>query len=270
MSVKNNPHDVLGVPHGASEKDIKAAYKKLAKKYHPDLNGGDKEAEAKFKEINSAYQSLTNPEPEPTLNFDPNGFHPFFGQDIFNAFFRNANMGGAQSVSQIAVDPSLLINGGAFDYTTQTIERVQGRIKPVNRTQKVTVEPDTPAMTRIGLPTGGTHFVFLELVPSSTDRYKVTDLIHLTETHVIDVFTAMTGGEIEVKAPTNKIVRVKIPAGSQSGNIHRMRNLGLRLPDGRRGDYNVRFEVRIPTIIGSDEEDIKKKILETYLDQRKS
>ena len=50
-----NPYEVLGVPHGASEEEIKAAYRRLAKRYHPDLNPGDPTAAQKMNEVNQAY-----------------------------------------------------------------------------------------------------------------------------------------------------------------------------------------------------------------------
>ncbi len=53
-----DPYEVLGIPRSASDDEIKAAYRKLAKKYHPDLNGGSAEAEAKMKEVNEAYNVL--------------------------------------------------------------------------------------------------------------------------------------------------------------------------------------------------------------------
>ena len=53
-----DPYAVLGVPHGASDEEVGRAYKKLARKYHPDLNPGDKTAEAKMKEINAAYHAI--------------------------------------------------------------------------------------------------------------------------------------------------------------------------------------------------------------------
>ena len=55
MAEKRDYYEVLGLQKGASEDEIKKAFRQLAKKYHPDLNPGDKEAEAKFKEVNEAY-----------------------------------------------------------------------------------------------------------------------------------------------------------------------------------------------------------------------
>ena len=62
---KRDYYEVLGLSKGASEEEIKKAYRKLAKQYHPDLNPGDKEAEAKFKEVNEAYTILTDKEKRP-------------------------------------------------------------------------------------------------------------------------------------------------------------------------------------------------------------
>src|SRR5438445_1018339 len=54
-------YDVLGVPHTATQKEITSAFRKLARKYHPDLNSGDKQAEARFKELSEAHEVLSDP-----------------------------------------------------------------------------------------------------------------------------------------------------------------------------------------------------------------
>ena len=62
MADKRDYYEVLGIDKNASEQDIKKAFRQQAKKYHPDLHPGDKEAEAKFKEVNEAYEVLSDSE----------------------------------------------------------------------------------------------------------------------------------------------------------------------------------------------------------------
>src|SRR5687767_8879527 len=61
-TTKRDFYTVLGIARGASEKDIKQAYRRLARKYHPDVNPGNKTAEAQFKEVNEAYEVLSDPD----------------------------------------------------------------------------------------------------------------------------------------------------------------------------------------------------------------
>ena len=80
MAEKRDYYEVIGVPKTASEDEIKKAYRKLAKKYHPDLNPNDKEAEAKFKEVNEAYEVLSDPEKKAKYDqFGHAGVDPNFG-----------------------------------------------------------------------------------------------------------------------------------------------------------------------------------------------
>lgn len=94
---KRDYYEVLGVSKGASENDLKKAYRKLAKDCHPDLHPGDKTAEARFKELNEAYEVLSDPDKKAKYdqfghagvdpNFGAGGFGGFDVGDIFSSFF---------------------------------------------------------------------------------------------------------------------------------------------------------------------------------------
>lgn len=114
MADKRDYYEVMGVPKNATDEEIKKAYRKLAKKYHPDLNPGDKTAEAKFKEVNEAYEVLSDKDKKARYDqfghagVDPNfgggagGGSPFTGDidlgDIFNSFF-GGGFGGGRSAN---------------------------------------------------------------------------------------------------------------------------------------------------------------------------
>jgi molecular chaperone DnaJ len=114
MAAKRDYYEVLGVNKNASEDEIKKAYRQLAKKYHPDMNQGDKGAEAKFKEVNEAYEVLSDTDKKAKYDqfghagVDPNGFGGAGGgfggfgggfggaggfEDIFDMFFGGATGG---------------------------------------------------------------------------------------------------------------------------------------------------------------------------------
>ena len=124
MAEKRDYYEVLGLSKGASEDEIKKAYHKLAKKYHPDMNPGDKDAEQKFKEVGEAYSVLSDPEKKSRYDqfghagVDPSygagagggfgGFGGFGGMDfdvgdIFSSFFG----GGSSSARRRTCRPSL-------------------------------------------------------------------------------------------------------------------------------------------------------------------
>ena len=118
----NDYYEILGVQRNSSDDDIKKAYRKLAMKYHPDRNKGDKSAEAKFKEINEAYETLKDPQKKAAYDqygheayknaasgggfnpgagggFSGGGFHFDFGDesafsDIFEGFFGGGRASG--------------------------------------------------------------------------------------------------------------------------------------------------------------------------------
>ena len=97
MAEKRDYYEVLGVKKGASDAEIKKAYHKLAMKYHPDKNPGDKTAEEKFKEANEAYEVLSDPDKKDKYDrFGHAGVDPNFGagQGGFGGFGGFGNFGG--------------------------------------------------------------------------------------------------------------------------------------------------------------------------------
>ena len=132
MAEKRDYYEVLGVDRNASDAEIKRAYRKLAKKYHPDMNPGDKEAEAKFKEVTEAYEVLSDSEKKAQYDqfghaafeqgggFNGGGFGGFdFGGDmgdIFGDLFGGMFGGGARGGQRQQNRPAQGAHVRARDY----------------------------------------------------------------------------------------------------------------------------------------------------------
>lgn len=138
MAEKRDYYEVLGIQKGADEATIKKAYRTMAKKYHPDMNPGDKDAEAKFKEVNEAYEVLSNPEKKSRYDqfghagVDPSaaggagagGYGGFggFGDmgDIFDSFFgggfssSSARSNAPRQGSDIEIEADITFEEAAF------------------------------------------------------------------------------------------------------------------------------------------------------------
>lgn len=103
MTAKRDYYEVLGVPRSATEKDLKAAYRRLARKYHPDVNPGDKSSEEKFKDVSGAFAVLSDPEKRATYDrggheaFAP-GFDPFQGATID---FQDLGLGNLSDIFEL-------------------------------------------------------------------------------------------------------------------------------------------------------------------------
>lgn len=132
MAEKRDYYEVLGVGRDASDGDIKKAFRKLARKYHPDVNPGDKDAEVKFKEVNDAYATLSDPQKRQQYdqfghdapNFGNGGFNGNFSSgdfgdfgDIFNMFFGGGapqGNSGPQRGNDLRYDLTISFEEAAF------------------------------------------------------------------------------------------------------------------------------------------------------------
>ena len=265
---KRDYYEVLGVSKGASDDEIKRAYRKLAKKYHPDMNPGDKEAEAKFKEVNEAYSILSDSEKRARYDqFGHAGVDPNYGAggpgggfggfdmgdidlgDIFGSFFGGGFGGFGGSASSRRNGPQ---KGESLraSLTISFEEAAFGCEKEINlnRTEECEAchgsgaEPGTTAETcpdcrgtgvvRVQQRTGG--FAFSSTAPCSRCR-GTGKIIHTP--------CKACGGSGSVKK--SKRVTVSIPAGIDDGQAISLRGQGNAGKNGGpAGDLIVAVHVK--------------------------
>jgi curved DNA-binding protein len=273
-------YQILGVARSASADDIRKAYRKLALQYHPDRNPGDKAAEDRFKEINEAYQVLSDKEKRSRYdqvgsaysNWQQRGGTPndfdwsqwFNGQpghaggtrvdyggdvnDLFSEFFRSifggdpARRGGRAGRSAPAYEHPVEISlKEAFEGTTRQLQTDERRVK-------VRIPPGVRTGSRVRVAGAGPEGLDLYLVVDVTDEdgfeRRGNDL-HTTAT--VDVFTATLGGEAEVQTISGK-VRLSIPPGTQPEQVFRISGRGMpQLKNPQvKGDLFVRLKVQVP------------------------
>lgn len=253
-------YEVLGVEKGATDDEIKRAFRKLAVKYHPDRNQGDKEAEAKFKEINEAYQILSDSEKrakydqfgsaafDGTGGFSGGGFGGFDGfdmggfGDIFDSFF-----GGGGS-SRRRNGP---VRGNDIEYSLNLTfeEAIFGVEKEITITRSEScdhchgsgAEPGTnkkscPTCNGTGQMRVQRQTPFGNFVSQSTcDKCNGTG-------EIIDTPCKECRGKGNIRK--SRKITVNIPAGVDTGNVMPLRGQGEHgLKGGSPGDLYIRINV---------------------------
>ncbi|MFP5245045.1 MAG: DnaJ C-terminal domain-containing protein [Thermoanaerobaculia bacterium] len=266
-------YEILGVKKTATEAEIKKAYRELAKKYHPDKNKGNKEAENRFKEISEAYAVLSDKEKREQYDrlgreaFGPGGANPFAGFD-FSQFMGGGGggrgrrttrtRGGATTIDFTDIFGDLFGGGGGGGgFTAPEPEEMQAEITiefrdailgttvtlGVNGDQmKVKIPEGIGDGQKIRVRRGQTPIqITVRVRPHPFFERKGDDIyIDLP----ITVGEAIRGAEVEV--PTiHGPSRIRIPAGTQSGRTMRVKGKGVHRKTVT-GDHYVRIQVVVP------------------------
>jgi DnaJ-class molecular chaperone len=274
-----DPYTTLGVKRDATQDEIQKAYRRLAKKLHPDLNPGNKTAEEKFKEISAAYELLSDPEKRARFDrgeIDASGterprqqyYRDFADQGGWSAYTSNSGFadfgdyaGAEDIISEIFgrdgrvgrhrrgqdvryhLDLSFLdaINGGK-----------QSLVLPDGSTLDVNIPPGTRdgQILRLrgkGRPGGGEGppgdaLIEISVLPHPYFTRKGDD-IHLELP--ISLKEAVLGAKVKVPTPGGTITAT-VPKWSSTGRILRLKGRGVPRPDGSKGDQYVSLKLVLP------------------------
>ena len=120
----DDPYKVLGVSPDASDEEIKRAYRRLAKKYHPDLNPGDQEAARKMQEVNAAYEQIKNP--EKAQQSSQGGYGGGY-YDPFGGAYRQQSYGESQTADQYQQAAAQYIRFGRYQEALNALDNSQER-----------------------------------------------------------------------------------------------------------------------------------------------
>lgn len=217
-------YKIMGIPRDTPQKDIKNAFKKRAKQFHPDLHPDDPKAKAKFQALNEAYDVLSDPDKR--ARYDQYGEHwANVGQGFGSGAARGA--GGFEGF-----DFSQFGGGGGFsDFFEQLFGRGRG--------------------TRQSSGFGG----FGEFGSAGAHDMPSEQQCNVT----IDLYTALLGGDIIVQTSTEKL-RLKVKPGTQPGTKVRLKGKGANLGNGTRGNLIIQFQVKLPETLSDRQKDLLRQM----------
>lgn len=286
MADKRDYYEVLGLQKGASEDELKQAFRKLSRKYHPDFNPGDKEAEEKFKEVNEAYEVLSDPEKRSRYDqfghagVDPSyggggfsgGFSGGFGDmgdisDIFSSFF--GGFGGSSSRS----NPNAPRRGQ--DIQKSVVISFMEACKGTNADVRISRMETCPDCHGSGSAAGSSTETCSEC--HGTGQVKVTQRTPFGMISSQKVCSKCGGKGSIIKNPcpkcrgngrvsTEKTINISVPAGIDDGQTIRSAGQGHSgINGGPAGDLLTTITVRPDAIFERDGYDIHTELPITFV-----
>ncbi|WP_065753780.1 DnaJ C-terminal domain-containing protein [Bradyrhizobium paxllaeri] len=226
-----DPYEVLGVPRGASAAAIKSAYRKLAKKHHPDNNKNDPKAAARFSEINSANEIIGDEDKRKQFDrgeIDAEGKPRFQGFPGGGAGGRARGPGGFESYSFRTGGGPGGAGGAGFE---DILNSMFG------------------GAARGGRPGGGRSFEF--------DTGGIGLDLDLNVAMTVSLEESVKGGEKRVRLPTGKELNVKIPAGVAAGQQIRLKGQGETAPGHPPGDLLITVSIAPHAFFKVDGSDLR-------------
>jgi len=289
LAEKRDYYEVLGLQKGAGDDEIKKAYRKLARKYHPDLNPGDKAAEESFKEVSEAYEVLSDSEKRSRYDqfghagVDPNygagsGFGGFNGSgfgdigDIFDTFF-GGGFGGGFGGSQRRANPNAPRRGSDV-HTNITIDFFEA-CKGAKKTVQFGRQENCPECHGSACEPGTSPTTCPEC--HGTGQVTVVQRTPLGQMRTSRACSRCGGRGQTIDHPckschgtgrksVNKKFEINIPAGIDDGQIMQQRGQGNAGQNGGpSGDLYVTVSVRPDSFFHREEFDVYCDIPLTYL-----
>lgn len=272
-------YEILGIKKNATDDEIKKAYRKLARKLHPDLNPNDKEANKKFQQLNEANEVLSDPEKRKKYDqYGKDWQHSDQFEKARQSGGRPGNSGGYDYSGNFGADDfsdffSSMFGGGGGSRKSQTKFKGQDynselhlSLKDAYTTHQQTLNINGKSV-RITIPAGiengqviklkgygapginggpnGDLFITFSIANDARYKRMGNDL-HINED--LDLYTAVLGGEITIDTLSGKI-KLKVKPETQNGTKTRLKEKGFPVykKEGLFGDLYITYTIKIPT-----------------------
>lgn len=292
-------YKILGVDKSADQKEIKKAYRKLAKKYHPDLNSGDKSAQEKFKDVNEAYEVLGDEQKRKKYdmfgssgnfangqNFDPSqfGFDNFGNgrsytyttntgdfSDFFNMFFGGEDFGISDLFGK---------GGRRQNFYNEPKQKIESEIsislreayKGTKKRVSFRIGNDTKTIS-VNIPKGILPGKKIKIngnkIGTNGDLYLKVNILEDAKFKLdgLDIITkvkilpweSVFGIEVLVETLSGKI-KIKIPSGIESGKKIRIPRSGYKDMKGNTGDLYIEIAIVNPPHLTKEQKELYEKL----------